>query len=201
MGLIAKNNGGDFKSVEPGTYLAICYGVIDIGTHHSEWQGKPVVRRQCILQWELPTETFEVDGQQKPMIISRFYTLSLSEKSNLRPDLEAWRGRPFTQEELDGFDLKNVLGRPCMVSVVKNDKGKTVVQSVSKVMKGLNVPPQFNKPVLFSLDDYDDNVFTGLPEGFKKLIQESDEFKALFNTGRERPTPEESLAGADDIPF
>ena len=39
----------------------------------------------------------------KPFLVRRRYTASLHEKSALRKDLESWRGRAFTNVELDGF--------------------------------------------------------------------------------------------------
>lgn len=53
------------------------------------------------------------------MVVQR-YTLSLHEKSKLRPMLEAWRGRKFTNEELEGFDLERLLGANCQVQVCHN---------------------------------------------------------------------------------
>lgn len=199
MALIAKESGSDFKQPDAGTYPARCIKIIDLGTQHDEWQGKPIVRRQVMLMWELPTETVTIDGQEKPMIVSKFYTLSLSEKSNLRPDLEAWRGRAFTPEELLGFDLANVLDKPCMVSVIHNDKGKARVSSVGKLVKGIEVPPHFNKPVFFSLDEFDGSVFQSLPDGIKNIIAKSDEYKASF-----APPGSNNVAQGtdpDDIPF
>ena len=63
-----------------------------------------------IFMWELPGEEIEIEGEMKPRAISETYTNSLGEKANLRKMLENWRGRAFTQEEMDGFDLRNVLG-------------------------------------------------------------------------------------------
>jgi len=39
------------------------------------------------------------------LMISKRYTMSLGEQSTLRKDLESWRGKKFTPEELQGFDL------------------------------------------------------------------------------------------------
>ena len=58
----------------------------------------------------------------KPFLISRRYSLSLHEKSSLRRDLESWRGRAFTQEELRGFDLEVLIGVGCLVSVVHEQR-------------------------------------------------------------------------------
>ena len=81
------------------------------------------------------------------MLISKTYTASMHEKAALSKDLESWRGRAFTDEERDGFDLKKVLGQPCLLNVIHENKGGTVyanIASVSPVPKGMPVKPAVN---------------------------------------------------------
>jgi hypothetical protein len=63
----------------------------------------------------------------RPFAIFKNYTLSWSEKANLRLDLQSWRGRQFSQEEMRRFDLKNVLGAWCMLNIIDRvgNDGKT----------------------------------------------------------------------------
>jgi len=199
--LVKDSGGGDFKQLEPGTYAARCIAIIDLGTQKTEWQGKELKRRQAMLMWEVPSELIETKDGEKPMTISKFYTVSLSEKSNLRPDLEAWRGKPFTPEELLGFDLNNVLNKGCLLSVVHNEKKKARVASVSKLMKGMDVPPAAHQPYIFSLDQYDGTVFLALPQGIQKIIAQSDEYKAAFAPPGERGHDGIGADAGDDIPF
>jgi hypothetical protein len=49
----------------------------------------------------------------RPFAMFKNYTLSWSEKANLRLDLQSWRGKPFTQEEMRRFDLETILGAWC----------------------------------------------------------------------------------------
>jgi hypothetical protein len=121
MALTAKENSGPgIVPIPEGVYVATCYAVIDLGTHTSPVYGNE--RRKVLLQWEIPEVRgdFERDGKKVnlPRAISQCYTLSLSEKANLRSDLEAWRGRKFTAEELNGFDLKTILGAACQLQIV-----------------------------------------------------------------------------------
>ncbi len=194
--------GGDFKQAPAGSHIARCIKLIDIGTHHGEYQGAPTVRNQFICQWELPNETIEIEGQQKPLIVSKFYTNSLSEKANLRKDLESWRARPFTTEELIGFDLMKILGAPAMLSIVHNEKQKAKIVGVSSLPKGSLCPPQVNPSSSFWLDEkWDETAFRALSEGIQKLISESDEYKAAFapsNTVKKEPRTEDF---DDSIPF
>lgn len=174
------SGGTDFKQVAPGTYVARCTKVIDLGTQHGEWEGKPIKRHQVLVSWELPTELIE-DGELKgqPYGVGKFYTASLGEKANLRKDLVSWRGKEFTVEELAGFSLKNILGKACMISIVHSSKGKARVGGVMSVPKGMTVPPAVNSPVWFDITDWDNDSFFALSEGIQKLIRGSDEYKAM----------------------
>lgn len=203
MGRYAKE-GGTFTPCPPGLHVARCIRLIDLGTQHSMYEGKENVREQVIVQWEIPGETIDTDDGPQPMIVSKFYTNSLGERANLRADLESWRGRQFTPDELGGFDLEKILGVPAMVNVIHNDKGKAQVKGVMPLPRGTTCPPQVNPSSAFWLDPWDDGAFTALPEGFRKIIQQSDEFKRMAGTPDTVKAKAPATAGADfddDIPF
>ena len=140
--------GGDYAPVPQGTHIAICNLVADLGDQEMTWEGVTSIKHQIYLRWEIPAERIEwtdKDGvpREGPMQIGRTYTLSLHAKSGLRADLESWRGRAFSADELRGFDVSKLLGKPCMVSVTHAEKGgKTYanIASVSGVPKGLTPP-------------------------------------------------------------
>jgi len=128
--------------------------VIDIGTQHGEYPpGKPNARNQIIVRWELPNELEEFDGVNKPLIVSKFYTNSLNEKANLRHDLESWRAKAFSTQELMKLDLMSIIGKACTVSIVHTESGKAKVVSVSALPKGTICPKQFNPAVSFWIDE------------------------------------------------
>ena len=193
-----ETGGGDYEQPEPGTYAAVCYRIIDLGTQHSEFQGEAHDRHQCLLSFELD----EKMGDGRPFSVSKFYTTSLHEKANLRKDLSNWRGRDFTPEELHGFDPKNVLGKPCMLSIIKNDKGKTRIASISKIPKGMTPPAPINPQVFFTLQSKSlDPVFETFSDGIKKIIMQSPEYVALINRKDSAPSGPTFNELADDIPF
>lgn len=200
------NGGGDFEQPPVGTHVAICTKIIDIGTQKSEYQGQANIRRQCIIGFELPNELMTTgDYAGKPFTVSKFYTASLSEKANLRKDLANWRGRDFTEQELQGFESKNILGKPCMLSLTANDKNKIRITGIMALPKGTPVPAQVNKSLYFSLEkgEFDQAVFDALSDGYKKLIMVSPEYRHIVN-------PQAPADGGkkdhfsdmdDDIPF
>lgn len=202
MGRFAKDSGnGDFEQAPTGNHLARCVRLIDLGTQHGTYEGKPTVRNQVLISFELCNEAMS-DG--RPFMISEFYTNSLNEKAKLRAHLEAWRGRAFTEEELNGFDLQNILGKPCMVSVVVNDKGRSRIGGIASLPKGLTAPESVNTPSAFWIEEWDQTTFDAMPDGIKKIISESDEYKARKsgngNGGLAKAM--DDIVGMDDsIPF
>lgn len=113
MPIIARASSGSGESFVPapmGVHRAICCDVVDMGMVPGKFGEKHLVR----VIWQ--TEALMPDG--KPFLIDRRYTLSLDERSNLRRDLEAWRGKPFTLAEAAGFDLERLIGVMCTLLVV-----------------------------------------------------------------------------------
>ena len=191
---------GEFLQPPVGTSSARCYSMIDLGTQKGEYQGQITHKRQVLIGWELSNELIpsgEKEGE--PFVISKFYTASLHEKAALRHDLINWRGRDFSEKELQGFDPKNILGTPCMLTLVSNDKGRIKVNGVMKVMKGLEVPSLHNPIRYLSLEpeEFDRSVFEGLSEKIKAIIMESPEYKVL-STPPPPPVRREDVV--DEIP-
>jgi hypothetical protein len=145
MGLTATDTGGgnNYPPCPTGLHHAVCYAVYDLGTQHNDMFNTD--QHKCIIVWELPNERIdvEIDGVKTsmPRAISDQYTVSLSEKSKLRPILESWRGRGFTNQELIGFDIFSVLKANCMLNIIhkpkQNGDTKAVISSVTPIPKGI----------------------------------------------------------------
>jgi hypothetical protein len=220
MGLKASAKGGDFKPLPEGVYVATCYSIIDLGTHVSDKfkdkAGAFKVQRKVLFGWEVPEERIDVERDGKsvnlPRAISRKYTLSLHEKAELRKTLEAWRGKAFTAAELEGFDVKAVLGASCQLQVVHehSEDGKTWanIGAIMALPKGMPRPKAENPLTFFSFDDWDKKTesIPALPEWVDKILQESEEFKAAQGGTQESAEPEpgaetQSAADDSDLPF
>lgn len=205
MGRYAQDTGGgDFQHAPVGTHVARCIRLIDLGTQQGEWQGKPIIKNQVMVMWELCNEMMELDGEKKPFIVSKFYTNSLSEKANLRKDLTVWRGRDFSDDELAKFDLQSILSAPCLLSVVDKGPGKEGVKvaGVMKLPKGQEAPAPKNEAYAFWLDEFDGAKFEALSEGIKKIIQKSPEYQEVLSpTPRSQPKKGNFDDMDDDIPF
>lgn len=181
MKLPKPKDGGTFELCPPGNHVAVCYGVMDVGTHERMYRDGAKIERRVRIMWEVPEEKMS-DG--RPFAVYREYKLSGHEKSNLRKDLDSWRGKKFTDEDFDKFDMKMLLGKGCMLQVVhneSNDRTYANIQSIACLPKGMKVDATENEHVYLSLDadEYDENVFANLHEKTQQYISESPEWKAL----------------------
>lgn len=199
MGLYARDtsDGNGFDPVSQGMHKAICYGVYDLGTQFNEYFGKSSHR--VLIQWELPEERIDVDRDGEtvnlPRAQSKMYTLSLHEKANLRKDLESWRGRSFTAEELAGFDLQKLLGVDCQIQVIHKKKDDKTYANVSLVIPGIGKHQETENPQRFySIDDHGTDIPDGTPEWIEKIIKDSDEWQSLQGV----PLPDDDIPYADD---
>lgn len=142
MAIIAKASGdsGTFQPAPAGTYRAVCVDVVDLGVLDVTWQGQ--TKRQHKINVAFMIDEWREDG--KPFMVFKRYTLSLSEKSTLRKDLEAWRGKKFTRDEEMGFDVEAVVGKSCILGVAQVEKGGTTyanISSIAPLMKGMQAMP------------------------------------------------------------
>ena len=137
--IVREPDGASFPMIETGTYQGVCVEVVDMGMREQkafESDEIKMVPKICIV-WELSEK--RDDG--KNFVFCKEYKSSLHEKAGLRKDLDAWRGVPFTAEELKGFDLERVVGANCMLTVSayakQNGHEGRKITGVSKLMKGL----------------------------------------------------------------
>jgi hypothetical protein len=170
--------GGDFEQCPAGSFAARCYQIIDLGHQTFEWKGEAKVAPKVRITWELN----EMMQDGRPFSISREYTAYIGDKANLRKDLEAWRGRPFTTAELGNFSLENVLGAPCLLGVVHKPSkdGSKVYANVGSIMalpKGMACPELVNPAVKFDIGTFDQKVFDGLSSYVQKKILMSKELE------------------------
>jgi hypothetical protein len=213
MSLNAKKPEGsvNYDPVPQGLHLAICYSVIDLGTQKSEYNGKVLERNRILITWELPDERIDIekeDGTQLnlPRAISAEYTLSLHDKASLRHDLETWRSRPFTDEELEGFYLDKLLGVPAQIQVMhkpSKDGTRTYANVTSIVQAPKGYKPQVeNIPVSYDIERDKLHIPESVPEWIVNKIKESKEWKEMTtDTSQPEQVQREETKPEDDMPF
>lgn len=178
---VSDKGGGDFQPIEAGVYPAVLYALIDLGTQFNELYNN--YQHKVMLIWEVPGERIEVDGDDKPRVISKEYTLSLSDKAHLRNDLISWRGRDFTGQELVHFDLSNIMGACCQLNIIhktskKTGKAYAMVSGIMPLSKGMLKFKPENEQLYFSFED-GGGIPEQVPDWIKSKIMASREWNEL----------------------
>lgn len=198
--------GGDFTPAPEGTHFAVCDMVVDLGLQNTSFKGVDSVKHQIYARWQIPAERIEWtdgDGNKKegPVVIGKTYTASLSEKANLRKDLQSWRGRAFTAEELKAFDVSKLLGVGAMISIVHNqaDNGKTYanIGAIGGLPKGTQPIVPEGGTLLYDPDN------TGSLESLPKWLREKIEAQVIptGKTVANDPDAWRNNELDDDVPF
>jgi hypothetical protein len=181
-----------------GNHPARCFSIIDLGSHTDDGKFGVQTNQKIRISWELPDELHEFDRDKGPQPFAVHMTLNfvISPKSNLLKLLEGWRGKPFTEEELHDFELKKVLGVPCMVNVVHTQKGDQTYANVESVtplpkkMAALMSDP-VNRQVYYEVEMGRNNVFRALPDWIQEMIGKCNEWK-------DQPPPKPARTVTDD---
>jgi hypothetical protein len=143
MAIIAKKTKSDFTPCPEGLWPAVAGDIVDLGMVATQWGEKHKVQ----IRWFAAAEPRRNDG--KPYMVSKKYTLSLHEKASLRQMLEVWRGKKFTEDELDGFDLETLIGVQCQIQVAhgQGDEGPyafpQVILKAPKNARPVDVPNDY----------------------------------------------------------
>lgn len=122
---------------DPGTTQAVCCGVWDLGMQETTFNGENKIRHKVIIAWELQQLIVAPESEYngKPYMLSKTYTLSLFESASLRKDLESWRGKSFTTDEItQGFDIETLYGINCLLGVAHVTKGDKTYANVSAIL-------------------------------------------------------------------
>lgn len=216
MSLTAKQpEGSSIEPIEIGNHQAVCYSVVDLGTQRNEYFDKQM--RQVAITWEIPSLRIELVRDNVkvnlPRAITKTYTISLHEKANLYKDLVSWRGKVFTPEELEGFNLRNILKVNCLLQIVHNKKGDKTYANVAAVTglpKGMEVLIPENPTVTYDMTENGYELPQNVPEWIRDIIKKSMEYQAVHSAqeNTDLAAAQEEYGGEtardkadDDIPF
>jgi len=210
MALTISETGSETFELPPsGPQAARCSRIIDLGTQKSEYQGETKFAKKLLITWQLA----EFRSTGEPFQVSRRFTASLHPKSALRAFLEAWRGRPFSREELAAFDVRKLLNATCMLNLVQiNRDGRDYlnIASISPLPKTMAAPAPVVGAIVFDLaDPLCGQDLPQLPARLVEQIQQSPEWQAIVSRRPAAPARAAAPAPAcsgfddmdDDIPF
>jgi len=173
------------EPVPMGVFPARAYKIIHFGTVPDVYMGEQKLTNKLRIDWEMPTETkvFDPDKGPQPLSISKDYTASFNEKSNLYKDLTSWLG---DLSKYDEFDLNQVLGKDCMINIQHKTSGAgnvyAYVSSIMPMPQGMDCPPPVNPQFIFDYEEhFDDGVIENMHEYFRDKIKSSLEYKAKMD--------------------
>ena len=211
MSMIASDNGGQvIPKLEGGVYPAISSAIIDLGLQTSEKFQK--TQRKFMMIWTIKGEEIEVNGEMLPRTMSKEYSFSLNEKSTLRKDLQSWRGQVFTDEELKGFNLLNILNKPCQLQIIleeKNGKQYNNIAGIMSLPKGTSIAP-LNDTYHFDIEDEATYVnWIRIPNWIQERIKKADnytktnleKFVMEYENNVKEVKADNDLSTEDDLPF
>ena len=192
MGIMAQEGGArvERELIPMDLHRAVCVNVIDVGSHlDTKWNK---VNRRVRLTFELADvrDDFDVDGEMKnlPRLIGKEYNLSLHEKATLRKDLQSWRKKQFTEEELKGFDISKLVGVPCMVNVEHytghDGKTRAGIGGIVGLASSMQAPAPEGEAYYYSIDDHGQTFPEAMPDFIKTKIMASIEMG-----GAQAPAP------------
>lgn len=133
MAFVIKETGsGNFEPCPEGEHRVVCIDVEDLGMQDTQFGQK----HKCLFKFQ--TEQKMENGH--PYMLFQRFNVSLHENSSMRPFLEKWRGKKFSQDELkDGFDIEKLIGINANVYVTHeeyNDKTYANIQVIKPPKDG-----------------------------------------------------------------
>jgi hypothetical protein len=140
-----------FKPHPEGQYMGQCVDTINLGEKVQDFPGTtPYLAPTCALVFR----TGEVNEDTGEFIdIAKEYTVSMGVKANLRKDLQQWRGKEYTPEQIEaGVPLDKLTGNHALLTVAhrKSGKGRTYANITAIV----GIPAQMKAMVQKYSDGY-----------------------------------------------
>ena len=195
--LTAPKPQSSFEVIPAGSYVARLYSIIEIGTEFFEYMGEKKSSKKIRFTFELPTEmkVFKEENGEQPYVLSIEYGFSMHPKSKLRPMVENWLGKKFTDDDAYLFDIESLIGKECLLSVVHDSKGENTyanISNISPVPKGMKCPDPFNPPFSLNYQNWDQVAFDSLPDFIKDKMKKTPEFGLFSKTTDEEISVEEA---------
>lgn len=168
----------DYGRVEDGTYPARIVQLVMLGEQlQTDWKtgealttknGDLDYRPEIWVTFEFPTERVKYEDDEgvevdRPRWTSKRYTFSFGEKANFKKLMDAVAPNAEVLDDL--------IGAAGIVTVGSTSGGKAKITGVTSPMKGMTIPELENEPIVYDLDDPDEEVFDSLPDFLQENIR------------------------------
>jgi hypothetical protein len=205
-----KNHDKPFELVPAGTYSAVCYRVVGLGTfpvtgqYAKDDKGNQKYKPKVSIYFEIDEKMS--DG--RPFMVFETFPFTMQPNEPIGSNEVKSRLRKFLKSWLNGdpggdFDLENLLGKPCLLSIIHNTNPSTQrtyanIGSVMPLPKGTSPLKPSNEVFAFDVREFDAEKFEKLSDWVKATIRQSKEYQRQFGGA---PDPDTPAASDDDIPF
>jgi hypothetical protein len=140
----------------------------------------------------------------------------MHKKAAIRKQIEGWRGKQFTEDDANVFDVASILGKSCMLTITDNESSGTIysnITSIGQLPKGA-AQVKSELPLRYYAPD-DVSCFNDLPEWIREKInnqvkpQVSSDPSNGYSDDSQPPTDsyendapsDDTLITDEDIPF
>ncbi len=195
--VIATKGESTFTPHPEGQFAAVCVDVINFGEKVEQYQGKPErLTPKCGIVFF--AGQYDEDGN--PQFVQREFSTFMSEKANLRKFLEAWRGKSYSDDEVEaGAPLHKLVNAPALLTVEHAKVGDRTYANISSVAR----LPDLMKGAIPTVPNYERPKF--LEDRKAKYAEEAKKYRDRIGA----PVTGKALAGAavgasnddDDLPF
>lgn len=208
---VTQGEGSDIDPIPAAVYVGTCFAIYDLG-HQEDFFNEGQFKHQVMLMWEIPDVRIEIEKDGKkidmPRAVMKTYTLSIDSRSNLYKDLVAWRGKDFSKEEMERFELGNIIGACCQIQVgIKTSKKGNPYNEVLNIMamsKGMKKPEMENPEKGFSFEmvaEHGLDLIKDVPKGIAAKIVKSTEWKQLAAADAQlKAEAQQTFPVPEDIP-
>lgn len=116
----------EYEVAPEGLWQGVCCDVIDRGYLETPWGHQ----HKIDIRWQIE----ETNSQGKRFWVTKRFTATWNEKGHLRPFLEAWRGKKFSEEDMSEFDIESLIGANCQLQIVHDITDRGTYANVQAIM-------------------------------------------------------------------
>ena len=143
--------GAQFTPHPEGQFAMTCVDCVDLGSRVNQKFAKVSPTLALVFQ------SGEVNEEGRLHEVTKEFTASLHPKSKLREFITSWRGKSYTDKELQGFDPAKLVGKSALVTVEHGTStlGRTYaninsIASLPKAMAAPDLPAVYERPAFFT---------------------------------------------------
>lgn len=190
------------------SHEAMLVQVIDLGTQ--PWSDKyPEPKRKLELMFEILDESWDFNGDQKPFAVWQYTSPYISYNKDKITNYHKLINQLFwskTHDEAGKVDFEEILGTVYMIQIKENNwfvNIDSITKGTAKMQEAYKNHTPFNTKFVFSLEEFNQNLFDWLREKVQEKIKNSPEYQELQKKKLEVEDTEWTApdTNAEELPF